>query len=414
MVSAGYVVWYSHPMRIRTIFLLLLLVGLGFGARFYWKHLRGAWTAFRPSNGTQIVQLLNTPVEGRNETNFPLRLPQGVSISVFASGLGQARDLTFDPNGTLLVSVPKSGTVLALPDEDGNGVADQTDTVIANLNKPHGVAFHCSEHGDPCALYVAEENRVVLYDYVLESHRASPVDVLVDLPSGRGHETRSLLFLPDGRFLTSIGSSCNVCEEGDTRRASILISNEDGTGTRTFATGLRNAVFLALRPDTGEVWATEMGRDLLGDDTPPDEINVITDGGDYGWPFCYGQTVRDTTFRGSEDHGCGVPAKVDLQAHSAPLGLAFIPDTWPEEYRGDLLVSFHGSWNRTVPTGYKVVRIRLAQDGTVEGTEDFITGWLQGGDDALGRPVDLLFAPDGTLYLSDDRAGVIYRITPPV
>lgn len=407
--------------RARIVILLLVLVLLILGGRFYWKHLRGAWTAFRPSNGSQIVQLLNTPVEGRNETNFPLRLPQGVSISVFASGLGQARDLTFDPDGTLLVSVPKSGTVLALPDEDGDHVSDRTDTILANLNKPHGIAFHCSAGVDSCALYVAEEHRVVLYDYVPESRVTSPVQILVDLPSGLGHETRSLLFLPDGRFLISVGSSCNVCEEGDGRRASILVSNSDGTETRPYATGLRNAVFMALRPGTDEVWATEMGRDLLGDDVPPDEINVITDGGMYGWPFCYGQAVRDATFRGSEEHPCGQPAKVDLQAHSAPLGLAFIPDSWPEEYRGDLLVSFHGSWNRTVPTGYKVVRVRLAPDGTVEGVEDFITGWLRGGDDALGRPVDLLFAPegdaagapDGALYLSDDRAGVIYRISPP-
>ena len=176
-------------------------------------------------------------------------------------------------------------------------------------------------------------------------------------------------------------------------------------------------MFLAERKP-GETWVTEMGRDHLGDDLPPDEVNILEEGGDYGWPFCYGENIHDTVFDKNvyirdpcEDK---IPSHIDLQAHSAPLGLTFVPEGvgWPEAYEGDLLVAYHGSWNRTIPTGYKIMRFILDDEGNVVRRENFLSGWLTE-DGVLGRPVDLVFNTNGALFISDDRAGVIYRVDPP-
>ncbi|HEY9072488.1 MAG TPA: PQQ-dependent sugar dehydrogenase, partial [Desulfobaccales bacterium] len=206
---------------------------------------------------------------------------------------------------------------------------------------------------------------------------------------------------------------CNVCVEQDWRYAKILMANADGSDLKTFASGLRNSVFMAAHPLTGLIWATEMGRDWLGDNLPPDEINLILEGKDYGWPYCYGKRVHDDQFdpQGLKRDFCQttMPSYIDIPAHSAPLGLAFFPASWPKPYRYDLLVAYHGSWNRTIPTGYKVVRYQLDEAGNFVGVDDFITGWLTP-DGALGRPVDILITDDGEIYISDDKAGVIYRV----
>lgn len=235
----------------------------------------------------------------------------------------------------------------------------------------------------------------------------------MDLPAGGNHFSRSIGFGPDGKLYVSIGSSCNVCIEKDPRRAKIYVSNPDGTDVRQFASGLRNSVFFTWHPKTREMWATDMGRDLLGDNIPPEEVNILRDGGFYGWPYCYGANVNDRSFDSSDtaQKKCAesIPPHITFQAHSAPLGLTFIPDSWPKAYRGDVLVSYHGSWNRSEPTGYKIVRFDL--DSAFQNTQesDFLTGFLQGGG-AIGRPVDVLFDAKGILYISDDKSGVIYRV----
>jgi glucose/arabinose dehydrogenase len=201
--------------------------------------------------------------------------------------------------------------------------------------------------------------------------------------------------------------------ETDKRYASILVADADGGHLKTFAEGLRNSVFLTSHPVTRHIWATEMGRDYLGDELPPDEINIILEGQNYGWPYCYGKRVHDDKFdpEGLKRDFCKdtVPSFIDIPAHSAPLGLAFFPEEWPKEYRYHLLVAYHGSWNRSTPTGYKVVRYKLDEGGNVLGEEDFITGWLTP-HGALGRPVDILIKDDGVIFISDDKAGVIYRV----
>ncbi|MFZ3262894.1 MAG: PQQ-dependent sugar dehydrogenase [Terriglobales bacterium] len=345
-----------------------------------------------------------------------LKLPDGFHIAVFADNIDGARMLTFTPGGVLLVSESGEGKVVALPDPRHSGKADRTVDVLSGLNEPHGIAFYDGK------LYVAENDKVRRYDWDEANLRATNPKTLTDLPTGGGHSTRSLLF-HGGKMYVAAGSSCNVCIEKDPRRATVMEFNPDGTGQKIFAKGLRNSVGLAVNPKTGTVWVTVNGRDWLGDDLPPETIYDLGKGGDgtedAGWPYCYGDRVPDPNFTKPGDNRCQsvIEPKVQMQAHSAPLGLAFYEGTmFPPEYRNNIFVAFHGSWNRSLPTGYKVVRIKLDDKGQPVGeVQDFITGWLAPAetkkDRWMGRPVGIVFGSDGSMYLSDDRGGVIYRVT---
>lgn len=359
--------------KLPILFLLLWCALVVWGGDFYYKNLRGVKPAFSP------------PVKiAENSTGLPLKLPDGFSISVYAKDLENPRVLAFDPSGKLFVSIPSQGKVMSLPDKT---------TVLDGLNRPHGLAFHDGK------LYVAETDGVSVNK-----------KKILDLPGAGNHFSRTIGFGPDGRLYITVGSSCNVCVEKDWRRAKMLVANADGSDLKVYATGLRNTVFFVWRGN--DLWGTDMGRDLLGDNTPHEEVNIIAEGKDYGWPYCYENRVHDDNFDPKKTHRCDatVPPQISFQAHSAPLGLAFIPDSWPAEYRGDLLVSYHGSWNRTQPTGYKVVRFDLDENGNSKGEFDFLSGFLQA-DGAIGRPVDLLFDVQGNLFVSDDKAGVVYKIT---
>lgn len=400
-------------MERTKLFVILFAFLIGAGVFFLFPYIKGILPAITPAP-EDITKLIEE--SSVNDTGLPLTLPPGFSISIFAKNLGKPRVLAYDPIGNLLASIPEEGKVVALPDRDGDGKADQIQTVISGLNNPHGIAFRCT---DTCKLYIAETNQVAAYDYDAKKLIASRKKKIVDLPSGGGHWTRTLLFMPfpnDHRLLVSVGSSCNVCNESDSRRAKILSLDIESGSLKTFASGLRNAVFMALHSVSGKIWVTEMGRDLLGDDLPSDEINIINEEKNYGWPICYGKNIHDDNFdpniyiRNPCMEPFEIPSYIDIPAHSAPLGLAFIPEEgWPQEYWYDLLVAYHGSWNRTEPTGYKIVRYKLGKDGEYEGQEDFITGWLTP-DGVLGRPVDILAHPGGVMYISDDKAGVVYRI----
>jgi len=348
--------------------------------------------------------------------NLGLQLPEGFTISIFAKGLGKPRVMEYDPLGNLLVSIPKEGRVVALPDGDYNGVADKIVTVIEGLNRPHGLVTRCGR--ESCEFYIAESDQVAAYAYDQKNLKATHKRKIVDLPDGGNHFTRTILFTPppqDGRMLISVGSSCNVCNEKDWRRAKVLSVYADGSDFGIFASGLRNAVFMTIRPETRQIWATEMGRDLLGDDLPPDEINIVKEGANYGWPSCYGERIHDANFdtRQYIRNPCEdtEPSLIQIPAHSSPLGLVFIDGSWGEEYEGDLFVAYHGSWNRSVPTGYKIVRFKQVAGEILKTGEDFVTGWLTEEGRAIGRPVDIKVGPDGAMYISDDKAGVIYRVT---
>lgn len=390
-------------------FFVPVIIGIvGYMGWFYWNNLRGA------------VPAVGSPPASPEEAVAGLMTDPEFSLSIFAEGLINPRVMIFDPSGVLITSITSAGKVVALPDEDKDGRADAPIIVADGLNRPHGLSFHCPE--DKCSLYIAETDGISVYDYDPESFRASNKKKIIDLPTGENHFTRTILIAPlEGRdrLFISIGSSCNVCRESDPRRAKVLYADLDGGNLKEFSSGLRNAVFMTLRPGTDEIWVTEMGRDLIGDDIPPDEINILKLGGNYGWPVCYGKNIHDTNFdkniyvRNPCMDPFETPSHIDIQAHSAPLGLAFSPAdaNWEEEYRNNLFVALHGSWNRTMPTGYKVVRYKLDEDGVPIGeARDFITGWLKDGASS-GRPADIVFDESGNMFISDDKAGAIYRVT---
>lgn len=385
---------------------------------------------------------------GANDSSLSyLKLPEGFKIDIFAKDLEDPRVITFDPAGRMLVSETKAGRVILL--EDGkDGIAETKTTILSGLNKPHGLAFFSS--GNFTYLYVAETQQVARYVYDLKQGGvlSNKGQNIANLPADGQNFTRTIAFGPNYRQVSimsgfrrvetlspeklyiSVGSSCDVCAEEDTwKRAAILESDPEGSFTAEFAGGLRNSVFFTFHPVTKEIWATEMGRDNLGDNLPPDEINIVRVAGPndkfgakrYGWPFCYGDRVRDKKFNPDKINRIDIPSDctktepsaIEIQAHSAPLGLAFITDKkWSKEWQGDLLVAFHGSESGGKFTGYKIVRYDLDADGNVLSQEpnDFISGWLGNEGKISGRPVDLKFGPDGALYVSDDAAGIIYKI----
>ncbi len=336
-----------------------------------------------------------------------LKLPDGFSILVYADRLNSPRLMAYSPEGVLHVTETGSGRVIALPDKDSDGAADERKTVARGLDRPHGIAFYNGY------VYIAESGKIIRFRQDRKSLKLVDKEVIVpDLPTkGGGHFTRTIAFGSDGKMYVSVGSSCNVCVEKDKRRAAVLRFNPDGSNPEVFAEGLRNSVGIVFHPATGELYGTENSRDWLGEDLPPDEVNLITHGANYGWPFCFGQRVTDPAF--TDDGFCEqtIGPALEIQAHSAPLGLRFYTEgMFPEKYDGRLFIAFHGSWNRVVPTGYKIISVPLENGKPTGRYEDFITGWLRDGKKA-GRPVDIIQDSKGALLISDDHAGIIYRVT---
>jgi glucose/arabinose dehydrogenase len=333
-----------------------------------------------------------------------LAVPPGFTISVFASGLRAPRHLAQGPDGAIYVAERGADRVSRLPDANADGTADQVEPYATGLEAAHSVEWHEG------SLYVGATDGI--YRFTPPVKTGDKGVKLVDLPARGGHYTRTVHFGPDGKMYVTIGSTCNVCIEEDPRRAAMWVYNADGTGGRLFAKGLRNTVDFAFHPQTGEIFGVDNGRDQLGDDRPPEELNLIKDGGDYGWPVCHGGDIIDPQF-GKPDSCAGTePPVVKMQAHSAPLGVQFYTgNMFPAEYEGRLFITFHGSWNRAEKTGYKVVSVPF-KDGRPAGLpQDFLTGFLRGDDTVVGRPVGVLQTRDGALLVSDDNAGVIYRIT---
>ena len=334
---------------------------------------------------------LDTGSGGRAE----LSVPAGYAASVFAEGLDDPRFMAVAADGTLFVAERGADRVIALPDADGDGRADEVIEIGAGFGSAHDLAFEA----DGSLLVAGSETlwRVTL-DGLEEASREALVE---DLPTG-GHSTKSLAVLPGGEVLLSIGSSCNVCEEEDERRASVQLVTDGGV--RPYMVGLRNAVGLWADPETGRAWATNMGRDLLGDDFPPETLYELVDGADAGWPRCHAATRADPEFGTDPDACDGVATPTaTFPAHTAPLDLV----RW-----GDALyVALHGSWNSSVKVGYAVWRVPW-DDGPTGDPEPFATGFLpEGADASLGRPAGLAVGDDDALYVSDDKAGFVYRIT---
>jgi glucose/arabinose dehydrogenase len=329
-----------------------------------------------------------------------LEVPAGFTIALYHDSLPGARSLALGPGGVPYVVQSRAGRVVRLPDANGDGRADTVIVVAQGLNRPFGITFR----GD--TMYIGETNRVVRF----LPGSSEPQVVVPTLPAGQGHWTRPLAFGRDGKLYVSVGSSCNICDETDRRRAAILRYNPDGSGEEIFATGLRNSVGLAFHPTTGELWATNNDRDMLGDDLPPERINIIRQGRNYGWPQCYLPGTRNPEYPTADCGNVEAPA-ITFQAHSAPLGIVFYTGTrFPAEYRGDAFIAQHGSWNRSSKVGYQVARVRV-QDGRPVALEPFITGFLpQGSQTAWERPVDLLVLPDGSMLVTTDAPGRVFRV----
>ena len=337
-----------------------------------------------------------------------IELPAGFSIDVFASGIELARSLAQGPSGTVFVGtggLRQSDAVYAVVDEDGDGTADRRYEVASGLNRPNGVAFH---DGD---LYIAEIDRIVRLDGIENRLDAPPEPVVVtdDLPDRRHHGWKFIRFGPDGKLYVPVGAPCNICDEGDPFAAILRL---DGDGTHeVVARGVRNTVGFDWHPDSGHLWFTDNGRDMMGDDVPPDELNVLTeDGQHFGYPYCHGQDIADPEF--GDERPCSelAPPALDLAPHAGAIGMRFYRGSaFPERYRGQIFIAEHGSWNRSEKIGYRVTVAHVDSDGRAIEYEEFATGWLQG-EDSWGRPVDVMERADGSLLVSDDLRGVIYRI----
>jgi glucose/arabinose dehydrogenase len=338
-----------------------------------------------------------------------IRAADGYAVSLYA-GVPKARFLHPTPAGDLLVSVPREGRIVRLArDANGDGLPDAQETLLAGLDKPHGIDLHEGW------LYVGEGSAVARVRFDLETGRTlgEPERIVTGLPTGGNHWTRTVRVGPDGFLYVTVGSSCNVCLEEDERRAAMLRFRLDGSGGEVYARGLRNAVGFDWRPGTGELFATDNGRDLLGDDLPPCELNRVVQGGDYGWPVANGDRQLDPDLgAGSEARAAAsIPPVHGFRAHNAPLGIVFLRShAQVERYRGAALVALHGSWNRTRKDGYEVVALHWNPDGTIR-EEPFLSGFLEN-ENVIGRPVDVAEGPDGTIFVSDDYAGAVYRVTP--
>ncbi|MFC4454227.1 PQQ-dependent sugar dehydrogenase [Deinococcus sonorensis] len=336
-----------------------------------------------------------------------LTLPAGFHATLYAGGFKKPRLMATAPNGDTFVADAETGEVIALLDRNNDGQLDSQQVYATGLNKPNSLAFHGG------SLYVANTDGIVRFPYASGDVKASAApEQVVDLPGGGLHSSRTVVFGPDDHMYVAAGSDCNVCEETDPKRASVWVYNADGKNGRPFATGLRNAVGLEWFGDT--FYATVNGRDLAGNNTPPESFYTLQDGKNYGWPYCYpvaraAPQTWDKDFGKGDPGACTAaqPAIATTTAHSAPLGLAFYTgQAFPAAYRNKMFVALHGSWNRFPPSGYKVITV----DPQTGETADFITGFLNGVTTS-GRPADLQMTADGALLLTDDSNGLIYRIS---
>ena len=367
------------------------------------------------------------------------RAPEGFAVSVFAKGLRGPRRMSFSPNGDLFTVESDGGLVRVFRLDASGTKAEKSEVFVKDLDRPYGIAFY-PPGPDPSFVYVATAAQVFRYPYGPGAMAPlGPAETVVaKLPGGAGHSTRDIVFSSDGKKLfVAVGSRSNVAEGQswpskeavaaieaehgvgasggpEKRRADVLVFAPDGSGEKTFATGLRNCSGVAIRPGTDELWCVVNERDLLGDDLPPDYATRVTQGGFYGWPWYYIGAHEDPRHAGERPDLADKVLTPDvlIQSHSAPLGIVFYEGAqFPAAYRGDAFVALHGSWNRSKRTGYKVVRL-IFKDGEPTGEyEDFLTGFVLDEDHVFGRPVGVTVAPDGALLVCEDGNGIIWRMS---
>jgi glucose/arabinose dehydrogenase len=353
----------------------------------------------------------NGPQNAKPPAGFLPTVPQGFRVNVFAADFKYPRWLTVAPNGDIFLADTGAGEIIILRDPQHTGGAQQREVFASGVRRPFGIAFHEDY------VYVGNMNEVARFRYDPKtSKRLGEKEHLLDLPTG-GHDTRSLAFSADGKHLfIGVGSASNIDTGENPRRAAVTICDPDGKNARLYATGLRNPVGLALEPVTGEVWTTVNERDEMGDDLPPDYFTSLKDGGFYGWPYSYIGDNVDPRVKPQKPElvARAIIPDVLLGAHVAPLQFAFYTGKqFPRSYWGSAFVAEHGSWNRATRSGYQVAFVAFKDGKPSADPVPFLTGLVPDASkpDVLGRPVGITVAPDGSLLVSDDGAGVIYRVS---
>jgi len=340
-----------------------------------------------------------------------LKLPIGFKIEVFADSIDGARSMAMGDDGTLYVGTRNENIVYAIRDRDKDYRADQVILLDTAFQMPNGIAYKDG------SLYVAEVNRLLRYDSIASYLNKLPEPKVIydDYPTEFHHGWKYIAFGPDEKLYVPVGAPCNICDStvSDKRFASITRMNADGSNREVYAHGVRNSVGFTWHPDTQEMYFTDNGRDMLGDDIPPCELNRVTKAGQhFGYPFCHGGVIKDPEF--GDQHPCSdfvAPVQM-LGAHVAPLAVKFnTGNMFPEKYKDFAFIAEHGSWNRSKKVGYKIALVQI-QDGEATAYDTFLEGWLdEETQERFGRPVDLLFLEDGSLLISDDFGDAIYRVT---
>lgn len=365
-------------------------------------------TESKKTDGAAVVQY------DEAESNLPierLNLPTGFKIEVYADSIDGARSMALGENGTLFVGTRNENKVYAIQDRDNDFRADRVIELDTTLEVPNGIAYRNG------SLYVAEVNRLLRYDSIESKLDNPPTPIVVydDYPTEFHHGWKYIAFGPDNKLYVPVGAPCNICDStvSDQRFATITRMDPDGSNREIYAHGVRNTVGFTWHPETKELWFTDNGRDMMGDDVPPCELNRVTEAGQhFGYPFCHGGTVKDPEF--GDQRLCSdfvAPAQA-MGAHTAPLGVKFYTsDMFPMKYKDYAFVAEHGSWNRSKKVGYRISLVEL-EDGEAVSYETFIDGWLdEATQEQFGRPVDILFLKDGSMLISDDYGDAIYRVT---
>ena len=344
----------------------------------------------------------------QNTSLKEITMSEGFAINYFAKDIKDARSLCIGDKGTIFAGTREAGNVYAIVDNNGDYIADTVFTIAQKLDMPNGVAF---KDGD---LYVAEVNKIWRYDDIEFKLNNPPEPVLVSdaFPGDHHHGWKFIAFGPDDKLYVPVGAPCNICEKENEQYASIMRMNKDGSGLEVFASGIRNSVGFDWHPETGELWFTDNGRDWLGDDLPPCELNHAPQKGlHFGYPYCHGDDISDPKFGDKRNCSEFVKPAQNLGPHVAPLGMRFYTgNQFPAKYKNQILIPEHGSWNRSDKIGYRIMIVELDAVGKAKSYKPFAEGWLKEGN-VSGRPVDLLQLPDGSILVSDDYADCIYRIT---
>ncbi len=373
-----------------------------------------------PVSGIGGVVFTPTPTPGPSATPTvaptvmmdppePLDVAPGFHVGVFAENVGPVRNLERAPNGDVFASLPELAAIVVLPDRNGDGVAEAGSTwfIGPGLNHPTGMVFSGG------ALWVANTDGVVRFDYQPGALVASgPPTLVFPLPGGGRNPDRAIIVDDREQLYVGVGTECNACFPTDQRSGTVLRYALDGSGASLFARGFRDPAGMARDPSTGEIWLSDRARDDRGDDGPPDELNLLQPGGDFGWPGCVGDRQRDATLGGNVDCARTLPPTIAFPAHLAPTGMTFnAAQMLPEAMRDDLFVVSAGSTQRTLPIGYKLMRVVMEGGRPTGEVADVVRGWLRPDTRRWGRPVDVEAAADGALLIADNAGGRVYRVT---